>query len=148
MARTPDCTASAICRPTGTGQDGFLLIEVLVALLIFSVAALGLVGLQVSMTRATTGAQFRASAAYLAHDLVGRLWTDSAQLARYDSAQCAGYAPCKAWLDKVGTSLPEGAATTSVDAATGTVTIALTWKVPGEDTHRLNTTTSINPNAL
>ncbi len=148
MARLPLSAPPKVRRIIGPRQSGFLLIEVLVALLIFSVAALGLVGLQVSMTRATTGAQFRASAAYLANDLVGRLWTDSTQLAQYDSARCAGYAPCQAWLDKVGAALPESTATTSVDTSTGTVTIALTWKVPGEDTHRLNTTTSINPNTL
>jgi len=133
-------------RPQGASARGFVLLEALIAMVIFMIAALGLVGLQVSMTRATSGAQYRANAAYLASDLVGRLWTDTRHLASYDAGQCAGYAPCQSWLDKVSATLPGATASTTVDAGAGTVTIDLTWQVPSEDTHRLSTTTSINPN--
>lgn len=128
------------------GAGGFVLIEVLVALLIFCFAALGLVGLQVAMTRATTGAKFRADASYLATDLVGRIWSDANNLSSYDSASCASYAPCKAWQDKVGATLPGSTAAATV-SSNGTVSIALTWQVPNESAHSLNTITSVNPNA-
>ena len=59
-------------RP-GRPARGFALIEALIALLIFSLAVLGLVGLQAAMTRASTGAKYRAEATYLATDLIGRV---------------------------------------------------------------------------
>ncbi len=132
--------------PCRQPHRGFALLEVLIALIVFSVAALGLVGLQATMTKATTGAQFRANAAYLASDLIGRLWSDTGHLSSYASGTCTSYAPCKSWLDKVAATLPGGTAVTTIDATAGTVTIALTWQMPGEDTHRLDTTSAISPN--
>ena len=65
-------------------QRGFMLLEVLVALLIFSIGVLGIVGLQASMTKAQTGSKFRADAAFLAQRLVGGMWSDRSGLNNYN----------------------------------------------------------------
>ena len=149
-------------RPTAAGRPvrGFMLIEALIAMLIFSLGVLGLVGLQASLTRAASSAKYRADAAYLAQDLVGTLWADSANLASYQGANCAAYTPCRAWVQKVAATLPAGALgnlticlpadTTSActDAGvttTGRVLMTLTWTVPNEGTHSFSTSSSINP---
>ena len=70
------------------------MLEALVGLLIFSIGILGLVGVQVSMTKAQTVAKFRADAAGLAGELVGSMWSDLPNILLYDGASCGGYARC------------------------------------------------------
>jgi type IV pilus assembly protein PilV len=136
--------AAPIHHRPGRSRRGFALIEALIALLIFSLGALGLLGLQVSMMRATSGAKYRADAAYLANDLVGTMWVDAANLAAYGN-NCASHAPCHTWNDKVAATLPGGTADLSVDATTGRVGITINWTVPTEGAHAFSTTTAINP---
>ncbi len=123
---------------------GFTLIEVLIAILIFSIGVLGLVGLQASLVRAQANTKMRSDAAYLATDLVSQMWADARNLAAYNN--CAGYAPCEAWRNKVGQVLPQGAPTLSVDGTTGVVTLTIDWQPPNEVVHTFTTSTSINPN--
>ncbi|MEY2690240.1 MAG: hypothetical protein RL375_4440 [Pseudomonadota bacterium] len=129
-------------------SGGFALIEALIAILIFSLATLGLLGLQVSMTRAQSSAKFRADAAYLANDLIGTIWSDARNLGSYDDAACAGYPACKAWQDRLAAALPAGAASAAVNTTTGAFTLTITWQVPNEPQHSFRTGTSINANAL
>ncbi|MFO1275735.1 MAG: prepilin-type N-terminal cleavage/methylation domain-containing protein [Sphaerotilus natans] len=143
-------------RPAPRPVRGFALIEALIALLIFSLAVLGLVGLQASMTRASTGAKYRADAAYLATDLIGMMWSDRTQLKLFNS--CDAHAPCQAWSTRVGSTLPAGRATVSVvDKVTDTsvqsayavseVTVTVFWRTPGENAdHQFSTTTVISAN--
>lgn len=56
-------------------QSGVMLIEALVAILIFSVGILGIVGLQASAAKASTDAKYRSEAALLANELIARMWT-------------------------------------------------------------------------
>jgi type IV pilus assembly protein PilV len=123
---------------------GFVLLEALVALLIFSMGALALMGLQVTMLHAQTGSKFRADAAFLANDLIGTMWSDAKNLPSYVS--CATHAPCAAWSTKVASLLPSGASTLTVNGTTGQVTIAISWQAPNDDLHTYKTETSINPN--
>jgi type IV pilus assembly protein PilV len=126
---------------------GFMLLEALIALLIFALAVLGLVGLQASMTRASSGAKYRADAAYLASDLVGTMWTDSRNLARYDGDQCAGHPPCQRWMARVREHLPAGAGQAAVSKTdTGQVTVKVTWQAPSEEVRQFETTTAIHSN--
>lgn len=142
--------------------QGFVLIEALIAMLLFAFGILGLVGLQASLTRAASSAKYRADAAYLAQDLIGTLWADSANLGSYNAANCAAYTPCRRWVEKVAATLPSGALsnilictdsdTTAActDAsglqATGRVSLTISWAVPNEGSHSYSTSSSINPN--
>ncbi|MEY8879165.1 MAG: pilus assembly protein PilV [Leptothrix sp. (in: b-proteobacteria)] len=133
-------------RPARAHARGFVLIEALIAILIFSFGALGLLGLQVSMMKATSGAKFRADAAYLADDLVGRMWADGANLAGYNGTGCASTL-CTAWRAKVSDLLPGGSATLAVqtiDATNSVIGITISWTVPNEGPHSYATSSSIS----
>lgn len=138
---------SATPPPLPAAQRGFALLEALIALLIFSLAVLGLVGLQASMTRATSSAKYRADAAYLAADLVGTMWSDSGNLASYGA--CDRYPRCQQWRTRVAYSLPGGDGSASVDTTMpGRVTVTVRWQAPGEEAHVFATTTVISPNTV
>lgn len=113
---------------------GFMLIEALVALLIFSFGVLGIIGLQASMTKAQTQSKFRADASLLAQQAIGAMWSDSANLASYATASCAAHAPCNDWTARVAAALPNGAATVDL-SATPEVLITIRWTPPNEETH-------------
>lgn len=86
------------CRGAG-------LLEALIALLIFSIGLLGLLGLQASALGASRDAQYRAEAAVLAQEIIGIMWTDRANLMQYAHFGTAG-----------NVCAPAGAATTNANA--------------------------------
>lgn len=124
------------------GQAGMMLIEALIALLIFSIGILGIIGLQAAAVQQSTDARNRAEAAYLADQLMGRMWVDDRSIAnlqaKYQScgSSCAGY---WAWYGSVKATLPGVADTiadtqpqVTVDGA-GIVTISLFWRATSDD---------------
>lgn len=92
-------------------QSGFLLIEVLVAILIFAVGVLALVGLQTTALQDSGAAKHRADATLLANDLLARMRTGdrsvAALQAAFNSPDGPGYT---AWLPSVEAVLPGVAA--------------------------------------
>ena len=123
-----------------------MLIEALVALLIFAFGVLGIVGLQASMTKAQTQAKSRADASLLAQQLIGSMWTDTAaNRVRYAAASCAAYPRCNDWAVRVGTALPNGTATVIVDALP-VVEITINWTPPNEQQHSYKTSSAIATN--
>ncbi|MDM0065659.1 prepilin-type N-terminal cleavage/methylation domain-containing protein [Variovorax sp. J31P207] len=138
--------APQLPRQRGAGrrsERGIALIEVLVALLIFMLGVLGLVGLQTSMTRAQTESKIRADAAYLASEAVGRMWSDLTNLASYNGTSCASLDRCKEWQGKVASGLPGGKGAITVDVPTGDVSIEIDWTLPSGETHKYVTSTTV-----
>jgi len=140
-------------RSCAAGQQrGVVMIEVLVALLIFMLGVLGLVGLQTSMTRAQTDSKVRAEAVTLANDVIGRMWTDLDKLSDYDTktseassaSKCEALTRCTEWQNKVAKTLPGGSSAITVDTATGDVAVQLSWTTPAGDTHSYTTQTTIS----
>lgn len=121
-------------RKSGFRQRGMLLIEVMIAVFLFSIGVLALVGLQASMTRNVTEAKLRGEASFLASELIGQMWLDQANLAKYaisgEGCVDTGYAACTSWHDKVSQILPQGDASVTVDGPR--VSIALSWQMAGE----------------
>lgn len=130
---------AALARRRGRG---IVLIEVLIAMLIFMFGVLGMVGLQASVTRAESDAKVRTDAAYLASEIVGRLWSDTTNMANYNGSGCTSVALCKEWQDKVTASLPNGSGSLTVSAA-GDVTITITWTTTGGQVHQYVTNTTV-----
>jgi type IV pilus assembly protein PilV len=134
-------------RGPAAGSGGFALIEALIAILIFSIAVLGLVGLQVSMSRAQTGAKFRADAAFLANDLIGTMWADAANRSAYLNANCANHPACLSWEGRLQAALPGSSHKIEPDPDASEVTnITITWQVPNEGQHQFVTSTTITTN--
>lgn len=144
------------CRPALAGQRGAMLLEALIAILIFSLGVLGLVGMQATAIQQSTDARYRAEAAQLVEQLVGEMWTTNRLVtnlqAQYNTCQtssCAGYA---AWYARVAATLPgvtptgPTAPTVNVDAS-GIVTVTVFWRAPTDDAganpHRYDSTAQI-----
>lgn len=126
---------------------GFMLIEVLVSVLLFSVGVLAMVGLQANMTKAQSAAKTRTDAAYLARELVGVMWSDLNNLSLYHSTGCAGYSRCSSWASKVTHELPGAQTTITVDpdpSKAGDVTIRIQWTDTDGESRNYTTVTTIN----
>jgi type IV pilus assembly protein PilV len=72
--------------PQSKRQSGVMLIEALIAILIFSIGILGLVGLQATAVKASGDAKYRSEAALLANELIGRMWTSDRTQANLQTA--------------------------------------------------------------
>jgi type IV pilus assembly protein PilV len=131
-------------RTARRSTRGAALLEALVAVLIFVIGVLGIVGLQVSMTRAQSASKFRADAAALTNELIGVLWVDQPNMAKYTTANCDTHARCLDWKNKVASHLPGGTVETlSADVATGAVVVKVTWTVPNEGSHSYESSTNV-----
>ena len=144
------CSAS-FPRPVGRqkhrgsrrSNGGIALIEVLVALLIFMLGVLGLIGMQSSLTRTQTESKVRADAAYLANELIGRMWADANNLTGYAGDDGCSASSCTEWRTKLGQILPGGGAEITVNGLTGDISITLTWSMPNGEAHKYVTQTTI-----
>lgn len=119
------------------------MMDVLMAILLFSVGVLALVGLQGALKRSQTESKVRADASYLASELIGQIWSNIGQLSSYTSTGCASVNACKEWQDKVSASLPKGSGVVEATSATGDVTVTISWTMPNGDTHKYVTQTTI-----
>ncbi len=124
-------------------QQGVMLIEALVAILIFTLGVVALMGLQANSIAQMSAAKYRTDASYLVNQIMGRMWVDQANLTSYQSA---GYPGRQGWDQLVAATLPNGNATITV---TGTppkqVTVAITWRQPEDPvTHSYGATALLN----
>jgi len=128
-------------RRLAQGQRGVMLLEALVAILIFSMGIIAVMGMQAASIAQVTQAKFRTDASYLANQIIGRMWVDQPNLASYASVGSGGRA---AWDATVATTLPQGAGQIAIAAQQVTVTI--TWRLPEETvTRRFVAVANINP---
>ncbi|GAB3776559.1 hypothetical protein GCM10028796_54250 [Ramlibacter monticola] len=124
-------------------QGGVMLLEALIAILIFSVGILGIVGLQATAVKQSTEARYRSEASHLAGQLLGRMWIDNrtpaALQTKYNTCPtvaCAGYFE---WATRVSDTLPGATITSATLKPTveveddGLVTIKIYWRSPSED---------------
>ncbi len=136
---------------------GFVLIEALVSIAIFSFALIGLVGLQSASVAAATDAKYRSEASYLSTQIIGQIWSDRLNIANYNHRTTG--TPCQPggaastnpavldWLAEVAATLP--GATSSLQTlavgANNTVTVIVCWKRAQDvDYHQQVTVAQIN----
>jgi len=124
-------------------QTGVMLLEALIAILVFSLGILSLVALQATSIKLTGDAKYRTDATLLANRLIGQMWVSGGDLATLAAnfASAGPGAAYTAWLsDVAGTEgLPGVVAassgvvstlpTVTVDGA-GVVEITLFWRTP------------------
>ena len=110
--------------------QGFLLIEVLVALLIFSFGLLALLGVQTFAITDAMHGKYRTDASYLANSIIGRMMVDKANIANYASNAATVSTNKTNWDTEVANSLPN--ATTSITISGTAVTVIVSWRNPDE----------------
>jgi type IV pilus assembly protein PilV len=108
-----------------------MLIEALVAILIFSIGVIAVMGMQAVSIEQVSQAKYRTDASYLANQITGQMWTDLPNLATYATAGSTGRA---GWDAVVASTLPSGTATITVVGSLVTVTV--NWQVPNESVTR------------
>lgn len=131
-------------------QSGFTLIEVMVAILVFSLGILGAVSLQASAIRMSTDAQQRAEATFLADQLLARMLIADPATAATFAHHPNGTTPCAPtgaastnavvteWLTDVTSTFPRASAGEQQIVVSGIpaneVTVKLCWKNGEGDT--------------
>jgi type IV pilus assembly protein PilV len=114
---------------------GFSLIEVLVSIVILSVALLGTAGLTAASLKSTNTSYYRSQATFLADDILDRMRANIIQArgGQYnvddEGPDAAGgtleFFDCNEWLTALQNSLPGGTGTVSV--AANVATVVITW---------------------
>jgi type IV pilus assembly protein PilV len=147
-----------------TAQTGSVILEALIAILIFSMGILALVGMQATAINNVADAKYRSTAGFLADQLVGTVWATrlNTTVANASNVMAAspdptfacnpcgaanGNAYTQAWAASgVAVELPKGTATIAINGAQVTATI--TWLPPnagaGAAVHRHVVSTFIN----
>lgn len=101
-------------------QQGVVMLEALIAIVIFSMGILALVGLQGAMLQNTTSSKYRADASYIAQQRIGQMWSDPANAATYTEAGTS-----------ISNLLPNGLRTVT-QPATGQFRVVVGWTAPNE----------------
>jgi len=114
------------------GEEGFLLLEVLLAIVIFSIGILAVLGLQAVMVKHSTEARMRSVASLVAEERISEMWADPA------------LAPSRVELDtNIEPILPNGRRTV-VQLVPGRYQVTVTWQLPGQtEPHRFVTVANV-----
>lgn len=136
-------------------QRGIVMIDALVAIVIFSIGIIGMITLQSQAVNMASAAKYRTDAAMLADQVIAQMWasdinTAGALATNFKSPNGAAF---KSWATNVTSlsqqgGLPGAAAnppTISVDANSN-VTVTVFWKAPSDAmVHQYVATTQIQP---
>ena len=108
-----------MCASCSRRQSGSVILESMIAILVFSLGILGIVGLQAASIKASTDAKYRSEASLLVNELIGRMWVSDRNQATLEAnfASPDGDA-YQAWA-WVGTGAADEG--TQADPARGTV---------------------------
>lgn len=111
VLRSPQCRR---------GVRGVVLIDVLIAVLVFAVGVLAVMSLQATAVQQSSQARYRAEATLLANSLISRMWLTDRQVATLQTSFAPGQAGYDEWLATVAATLP-GVANSAASAPTVTV---------------------------
>ena len=142
--------SAAMNKPAHRQQQGAILLEGLIAILLFSMGILAIVGLQAAAIKTVADSQYRLQASFLANRLVAQMWANTDDISSY---VVPGGADADAWVQELNNSLPGTESNEPKVEITGnatdgyTVTISVNWQAPGETApHNYTTMAYINTN--
>jgi type IV pilus assembly protein PilV len=117
--------------PHKFAQKGVVLLEAMIAILIFSVGVLAIVGLQAVMIKNTSESKYRADASYIAQQRVGAMWADPGNLINYLEVNT-----------DISSLLPGGRRSVT-QIVVGQFMVMVSWQAPGEPPHNVVTIANI-----
>lgn len=106
-------------------EQGVVLIEVMIAVLIFSMGILAVAGLQAAMIKNTSDSKYRADASFIAQQSLGKMWADPTHLSVYAIG-----------VEDISDLLPNGTREVTLPIAGGEVKVEINWQAPGQDAHK------------
>jgi type IV pilus assembly protein PilV len=123
--------SARFARKGKAAQQGVVLLEALIAILLFSMGVLALVGLQASMLKNSSDANYRAEASFIAQQRIGMIWSDPSNVVNYLENNT-----------DISALLPSGTRTVT-QPATGQFEVVITWQLPGKPQHNFTTIATI-----
>lgn len=105
-------------------QRGAVLLESMVALLLFSLGVLALMGLQASMLRNVDDAKYRAEASFVAQQKISEIWLTGANANLADFIE----------TDTATAQLPNGKTSVAVNA-NREIQVTVQWTMPSGSEH-------------
>lgn len=114
-----------------SAQQGVVLIEAMISILIFSMGVLAIVGLQAAMIKNTTDAKYRTDASYIAQQRIALMWSDPGNLVNYLESNT-----------DISALLPNGTRTVT-QTTPGQFVVTVTWQQPGGAPHNFTVTANI-----
>lgn len=122
-----------------SGQRGAMLLEALIAILIFSMGILALVGLQAAAINAVSESKYRSDASFLANQIIGQMWGNRNSLGTYACNPCTtgnGNVDTQAWVTEIqaGTmrlpGVTDGANQPRITVNGAQITVQIFWQAP------------------
>lgn len=145
--------------PPNSKQNGSVILEALIAILIFSIGILALVGMQVTTINTVSDAKYRADASFLTDQIIGVMWasrtstTNASGVVSFSPDTTFACNPCsaangnaatQAWAASNVAGLLPGA-TSAIAVSGAQVTVTLSWQPPQATTaHRHTAVAYIN----
>lgn len=133
-------------KSTRTQQAGSVILEALIAILIFSIGILAVVGMQATAISNVADAKYRSTAGFLANQIVGTVWATRLNTINANASNVMAASPdptfacnpcgsangnayTQAWaVSGVAADMPNGVASIAISGAVVTVTIG--WQPP------------------
>ena len=126
---------------TSRRQMGFMLLEAMISILIFSMGVIALMGLQAVSMQNNIQSKYRTDASFLANQIVGQMWTDKTNFPQYGDPTPPG--AVVVWKSQVANTLPNGLG--SITIGNGNIaTVIVAWQAPGSSQHRFVEIAQIN----
>lgn len=117
--------------------SGVVVLEALIAILIFSMGILAVIGLQAAMMKGASDARYRAEATFIAQQKLGEIWTNAKK-----RDALSGYAEDE---EDISNLLPGGKRMVEIASAPQClVTVTVTWQLADEEVHRHRTLARLN----
>lgn len=114
-----------------SSQKGIVLIEALIAVLIFSMGILAISGLQAVMIQNTSDAKYRADAAFIAQQRLGAMWANPTDLTIFALGEED--------ISNIEPRLPNAKRTVTLPVIDGEVKVEIKWTPPGQVEHNYTT---------
>ncbi len=141
-------------RTIVNNQQGSAILEALIAILIFSIGILAIIGLQAASVSNTAAAKYRTDASLLANQVIGQMWvSDNANLAAdFAGSQGSGGAKYLAWVGSVEATLPGPTNSPlnepTISFAGNTATVTVFWRQASESSRHQYVATAMINNTL
>lgn len=114
-------------------QRGSVVLEALIAIVLFSIGILAIAGLQAAMIKNASDNKYRSDASFIAQKRIGEMWADPNNVANYFETGTI-----------IADALPNGTRTVVAEpTGRGLVTVIVTWQAPSGDTHQYTASTYI-----